>query len=135
MRAQYKADRARSSLRGIDQQVAKAERAVAGRAPLKRNRFIGLSGGTRTVNRRTEAKARALAGLKRYTTNLDANAAFVIDAYHRLFHIEKSFRMSKHDLQARPIYHRKRDSIEVHLSIVFAALARNGMRVRQESGV
>ena len=35
----------------------------------------------------------------------------------------KSFRMSKHDLQARPIYHRKRDSIEAHLTIVFAALA------------
>jgi hypothetical protein len=31
--------------------------------------------------------------------------------------------MSKHDLQARPIYHRKRDSIEAHLSIVLAALA------------
>jgi transposase len=47
----------------------------------------------------------------------------VIDAYHRLFQIEKSFRMSKHDLQARPIYHRKRDSIEAHLTVVFAALA------------
>jgi hypothetical protein len=31
--------------------------------------------------------------------------------------------MSEHDLQARPIYHRKRDSIEAHLTIVFAALA------------
>ena len=31
--------------------------------------------------------------------------------------------MSKTDLQARPIYHRKRDSIEAHLTIVFAALA------------
>jgi transposase len=31
--------------------------------------------------------------------------------------------MSKHDLQARPIYHHKRDSIEAHLSIVFTALA------------
>src|SRR5213080_2630169 len=37
--------------------------------------------------------------------------------------LEKSFRMSKHDLQARPIYHRTRDSIEAHLTIVFAALA------------
>jgi transposase len=46
----------------------------------------------------------------------------VIDAY-RLFQIEKSFRMSKHDLQARPIYHRQRDSIDAHLTIVFAALA------------
>jgi hypothetical protein len=31
--------------------------------------------------------------------------------------------MSKHDLQARPIYHRKRDSIDAHLTIVFAAPA------------
>lgn len=47
----------------------------------------------------------------------------MIDAYHRLFQIENSFRMSKHDLQARPIYHHHRDSIDAHLSIVFAALA------------
>jgi hypothetical protein len=31
--------------------------------------------------------------------------------------------MSKYDLQARPIYHHLRDSIEAHLTIVFAALA------------
>lgn len=44
-------------------------------------------------------------------------------AYHQLWRIEKSFRMSKHDLRARPIYHHKRESIEAHLTIVFAALA------------
>jgi hypothetical protein len=37
--------------------------------------------------------------------------------------LEKSFRMAKSDLQARPIYHRTRDSIEAHLTIVLAALA------------
>jgi hypothetical protein len=47
----------------------------------------------------------------------------VIGAYHRLFQIEASFRMSKHDLAARPIYHHKRESIDAHLTIVFAALA------------
>ena len=47
----------------------------------------------------------------------------MIGAYHQLFQIEKSFRMAKSDLQARPIYHRKRDSIEAHLTVVFAALA------------
>lgn len=67
---QYKADRARRTLRGIDEQVAKAEKAVAGQVPVKRNRFIRLSGGTRTVNRELEEKARGLAGLKRYVTNL-----------------------------------------------------------------
>ena len=76
------------------------------------------------MNRDLEAKARALAGLKGYITNIaDPNAEFVIGAYHRLFQIEKSFRMAKSDLAARPIYHRTRDSIEAHLTIVFAALA------------
>ena len=127
---QYRHDRARRTLRGIDEQVTKAEKAVAGRAPVKRNRFIQLSGGTRSVNRELEAKARALAGLKGYITNLQAcpdgtpiTADFVISAYRQLFQIEKSFRMAKSDLQARPIYHRTRDSIEAHLTIVFAALA------------
>jgi hypothetical protein len=47
----------------------------------------------------------------------------VIGAYHRLFQIERSVRMAKSDLAARPIYLRTRDSIEAHLTIVFAALA------------
>jgi hypothetical protein len=127
---QYRHDRARRTLRGIDEQVTKAEKAVAGKTPVKRNRFIRLSGGTRSVNRGLEGKARALAGIKGYVTNLRAcpdgapvTAEFVIGAYHQLFQIEKSFRMAKSDLQARPIYHHQRDSIEAHLTIVFAALA------------
>ena len=120
----YSADSARRSLHGIDTQVAKAEQAVAGKTPIKRNRFVRLAGGDRSVNRELEAKARALAGLKGYVTNLtDPDPDFVIGAYHQLWHIEKSFRMSKHDLRARPIYHHKRESIDAHLTVVFAALA------------
>jgi hypothetical protein len=124
------ADRARRTLRGIDEQVAKAAKAVAGLAPVKRNRSIALDGATKSVNRELEAKARTLAGIKGYVTNLAAcpdgtpvTPEFVIGSYHELWDIEKSFRMSKHDLRARPIYHRKRDSIEARLTIVFAALA------------
>ena len=121
---QYRADRARRTLRGIDEQLAKAEKAIAGKVAVKRNRFIKLAGANKSVDRGLEAKARGLAGLKGYITNLpDPDAEFVIGAYHRLFQIEKSFRMSKHDLAARPIYHHTRASIQAHLTIVFAALA------------
>jgi transposase len=107
-----------------DEPVAKAQRAVDGTAAVKRNRFIKLTGATKSVNRDLEAKTRRLAGWKGYTTNLTTESAdFVIGAYHQLWRIEKSFRMSKHDLRARPIYHHTRDSIEAHLSIVFAAMA------------
>jgi hypothetical protein len=121
---QYRSDRARRSLRGIDEQIGKAERAVAGKVPVKRNRFITLAGGDKSVNRELETKARTLAGWKSYITNITSpSPEFVIGAYHQLWRIEKSFRMSKHDLQARPIYHHKRESIEAHLAVVFAALA------------
>ena len=31
--------------------------------------------------------------------------------------------MAKSDLRARPIFHRQRESIEAHITVVFAALA------------
>lgn len=121
---QYRADRARRTLHGIDQQIAKAQAAIAGKAAIKRNRFVTLTGGQRSINRDLEAKARALAGIKGYVTNLPGTTADqVIDAYHQLWNVEKSFRMSKSDLAARPIYHHKRESIDAHLTIVFTALA------------
>jgi DDE family transposase len=127
---QYRADRARRALHGIDEQVKKAQKAVDGLAPVKRNRFIQLEGAAKSVNRELEQKARTLAGIKGYKTNLAATpdgepvtADFVISSYHELWRIEKSFRMSKHDLKARPVYHHKRESIDAHLNVVFAALA------------
>ena len=123
---QYRADRARRTLRGIEEQVAKAAKAVAGLALVKRNRFIALDGATKSVNRELEAKARDLAGLKRLRDEpggLPGRDAGHRGLRDRLWNIEKSFRMSKSDLRERPVYHRKRDSIEAHLTIVFAALA------------
>jgi len=120
----YRADRARRTLHGIDQQIAKAENAVAGKTPVKRNRYVHLTGATKSVNRALEARNRALAGIKAYVTNLpNPDPAQVIGAYSRLLNVERSFRMSKTDLAARPIYHHTRESIEAHLTIVFAALA------------
>ena len=63
------------------------------------------------------------AGVKGYVTDLRIPAQEVIDAYHHLFQVEKSFRMSKSDLKARPIFHHKRESIDAHLTVVFASLA------------
>ena len=62
----------------------------------------------------------------------------VVADYHDLYQVERSFRMTKSDLAARPIFHRIRDSIEAHLTVVFAALAvsreaqaRTGVSIRR----
>ena len=96
---QYRHDRARRTLRGIDEQVAKAQRAVDGHAAVKRNRFIKLTGATKSVNRELEAKTRALAGWKGYTTNLTGRVRRV---RHRRLPPAVAHREGLPDVQARP---------------------------------
>lgn len=121
---QYSWDRARRTLKGIAEQVDKAEKAVAGKIAIKRNRFVDLKAPKKQVNWALVEKNRALAGVKGYqTSRVDLTAEQVISAYRQLLRIEKTFRMSKSDLKARPIYHHTRQSIEAHLTVVMAAMA------------
>lgn len=61
-------------------------------------------------------------GLKGFQTNdLALSKEDVIDNYRQLWKIEKAFRISKHDLRIRPIYHRKQRRIEAHICLSFAA--------------
>lgn len=99
---------------------------AAGTNPLKRDRFVKIDGATRGVDWPRVERARQLAGLKGYVYNINTDTMSrleVITAYHGLFNVEASFRMAKSDLRARSMFHRKHDSIEAHLTIVFAALA------------
>lgn len=112
--------------RTINAQIAKAEKVAAGAAPRKKTRFLKVSGAAKTLDQATIDRARQLAGLKGYVTNLPVETmtgAAVISAYHDLWKVEASFRMTKSDLRARPVFHHRREAIEAHLSVVFAALA------------
>jgi hypothetical protein len=89
-------------------------------------RFVKTRNGASEVDEASLARARRLVGLEGYLTNIEAAImppAEVIGSYHDLWHVEQSFRMSKTDLRARPMFHHQRDAIEAHLTIVFAALA------------
>lgn len=120
---QYRAKRAALDIKNIEESIAKARRIVSGQAPVKRNRFLSLKTREKKLNQALVDKAYALAGIKGYVTDLDFYPEKIIAAYHQLFEVEASFRMAKSDLKARPIFHRKRDAIEAHLTIVLASLA------------
>jgi len=121
---QYRRARERLDLHNINKQIAKAEKMITGDRPVKKDRFVRFTSKAMVLDQALIERARQLAGLKGYVTNLTGlPAATIIAAYHDLFEVERSFRMSKHDLAARPIYHRKLESIEAHLMIVFTALA------------
>jgi hypothetical protein len=123
---QYRFKRRKRDDRAINAMVERAEKVAAGTRPLRKERFVAVRGADKAVDWARVERARQLAGLKGYVTNIPIatmTGAAVIAAYHDLFEVEKSFRMAKSDLRARPIFHHTRESIEAHLTIVFAALA------------
>ena len=88
-------------------------------------RFIAVAGDARlTVNPEKIAEAERWDGLTGVITNLrDAAAAEVLSHYHGLWQVEESFRITKHDLRVRPIWHWTPDRIRAHIAISFMAFA------------
>lgn len=122
----YSAKRARRDQKTLHAQEARAKAVVAGERAAKSVRFVKTHAGDRFLDQAAVARAQSLVGLKGYVTNLDVTAmpaAEVIAKYHDLWRVERSFRMSKTDLEARPMFHHTREAIEAHLTIVFTALA------------
>jgi Transposase DDE domain len=123
---QWKFKREQHDNKSINAMVTKAAKVADGTRPLRRDRFVKVTGATKGVDWALVERARQLAGLKGYVTNLPVatmDGAAVIAAYHDLWHVEQSFRMTKSDLRARPVFHHQRQAIEAHLTVVFAALA------------
>lgn len=123
---QYSATRARRDQRTLNEQEARAKDIVDGIKPAKKARFVNTGGANLSLDEASLQRARDLIGLKGYVTNITAEvmpAVEIIASYHDLWRVEESFRMSKHDLAARPIFHRERQAIDAHLTIVFTALA------------
>ena len=122
----YSTKRAVRDGKTLTVQENRAKAVIAGEKTARTPRFVTITNGAITLDEVSLARARRLVGLKGYVTNIPAAvmpAAQVIASYHELWHVEASFRMSKTDLRARPMFHHTRDAIEAHLTIVFTALA------------
>ncbi len=121
---QYSAKRATKDKSDRLKQIAKAEAAISNPSRIiSRFRFVKQDGTTISLNHNLVNKAEKLEGIKGYLTNTNLSESLVIDRYHDLWRIENSFRITKSDLEARPIFHRLDETIKAHLVIVFAGLA------------
>jgi hypothetical protein len=126
--------------RTLTAQENRARDVISGAKSARTPRFVKNADGRHALDEAALARARKLAGLKGYVTNLPVSVMSpgeVISRYHDLWHVEQSFRMSKTDLAARPMFVRRKDAIEAHLTIVFTALAvaretqdRTGLAIR-----
>lgn len=123
---QYRRKRALRDEQTLNHQRNRALAVIDGDKPQKSARFVKTIGTEKSFDEASYQRAMKLTGWKGYVTNIESgimDAAEVVGSYHQLWHVEQSFRMSKTDLRARPIFHRTREAIEAHLAIVFTALA------------
>lgn len=126
----YSPDRARKDKYLRENLVAKLRKRLEARSPvIKKSKYLKWTeGGSRDGLILDEEAALADAkfdGLKGYLTNVDTRncpAEEIIRRYHDLWQVERSFRMSKGDLCARPIFHRLEKRIKSHLIICFVSL-------------
>jgi len=122
----YSLKRYKKELNELNKLILKAEELVAKQELKIKTRFIKkITKEKIALNTELIEKRKLLLGIKGYCTNLpeqQLSNEMVIDRYHQLWHVEQSFRMSKFDLQARPIYHQKHDAIKAHVLICFVAL-------------
>ncbi len=121
----YSSSRYRKDLHEMNKQIEKAKQVVEQPSKTKKLKFIQTKDQKVMLNENLIYKTRKLLGIKGYYSNLKESVAdnkTIIERYHELYKIEQAFRISKNDLQTRPIFHFKEQPIKLHLLICFAAL-------------
>ncbi|MFH2022147.1 MAG: IS1634 family transposase [Patescibacteria group bacterium] len=126
----YSTKRANKDRADRNKQLKRAEHALHSPSAIV-NRYkylqkaqVPTKGSTWKINQEKVIKSTQLEGLKGYVTNAtNLTDKEIIEKYASLWQVEQSFRISKSDLKARPIFHTTQDKIEAHLAIVFTALA------------
>lgn len=111
----------------MDRQIERAKEAIEKKNAVKKLKFV-MSKSRKSqyiIDKKLIKKAKALLGLKGYFTNITSKEMSdqeIINRYHDLWQIEKSFRIAKSDLATRPIYHHREVAVKSHILICFTAL-------------
>jgi len=109
----------------MEKQIQKAKYIIDNPSKNKKLKFTKANGENIELNQKLIDKTQKILGIKGYCTNLKESMVgnnTIIERYHELYKIEQAFRVSKSDLQTRPIFHYKEEPIKLHLLICFMAL-------------
>jgi transposase len=121
----YSSARYRKDKYEMEKQVEKAKQAIAKPSKTKKLKFTCTKNKEIELNEALIEKTQKLLGIKGYYTSLEESVVdnkTIIERYHELYKIEQNFRISKNDLQTRPIFHYKEQPIKLHILICFMAL-------------
>ena len=90
-------------------------------------RFVKVEGAARLeIDEEKIREAARWDGIKGIVTNIDAPGmghAELFSRYRELWRVEESFRITKHDLKVRPVFHWKPERVKAHIAIAYMAFA------------
>jgi transposase len=121
----YSSVRYRKDKYEMEKQIERAKQMVESPSRSKKLKYTTSRGQKIELNEKLIDKNKKLLGVKGYYTDLEENEVSnqtIIERYHELYKIEQAFRISKSDLQTRPIFHFKEEPIKLHVLICFIAL-------------
>ena len=110
----------------MQKQIDRAKLLLSQTSKAKKFKYLKSGETDLTLNEKLIEKTTKLLGIKGYYTDIEepiADNVTIINRYHDLYKIEQAFRVSKNDLQTRPIFHFKQEPIQLHMLICFMALA------------
>jgi transposase len=109
----------------MEKQILRAQTIIKTPSKNTKAKFVKTHNETLNLNQELIKKATKLLGVKGYYTDLhehDLSNQKIIETYHELYRVEQAFRVTKSDLETRPIFHFKEEPIKLHLLICFISL-------------
>ena len=114
----YSSMRYRKYLYEMNKQIEKANQVIVNSFKRKKLKFTKTDGQKIKLNEGLIDKTKKLLGIKGSHTNSEESVVdhkTIIDPYHELYNIEQAFRITKSDLETRPVFHFKEQPIKLHI--------------------
>ncbi|MCG9479199.1 MAG: IS1634 family transposase [Actinomycetia bacterium] len=116
---------ARDRKRAIAKLTAKLDRSASAKSHLSNHgyrKYIKVEGPSKvTLDKDKIADDSKWDGLHGVVTNSYLDPVNTLKRYNELWNVEAAFRVTKHDLKVRPVYHWKPRRVAAHIAICFAA--------------
>lgn len=96
----------------MEKQIEKAKMLLSQPSKTSEIKFLKTEEAKTKINEELIVKTTKLLGVKGYYTDIEesvADSKTIIERYHDLYKIEQAFRVSKNDLQTRPVFHLKKN--------------------------
>jgi len=115
------------SIERLQQKLEKSTRPESLISNYGYKKFLTVEGDVQVgVNKEKIERAALWDGLHGVFTNVKADemdAEEVLSQYHGLWQVEESFRITKHDLRIRPVFHWSAKRIKAHIALCFVAFS------------